>query len=232
MTNNTILVVVDPTADEHPTVERAAWLAEGMSALLELFICDYDPEIAAGRVSTVWIDQPVREHLMSILEQKLEDLAEPLRARGLDVSTDTAWDHPLVDGIVRKVAASNAWLVFKDTHHHNVLKRTILSNTDWGLIRDCPAPLYLVKLGGPSEISQIYAAVDPTHLHDKPAQLDREIVDISQLLANGVNGTLHAIHTYAYPAALATPEATPIANLADEVEQEHQRAFAEFLASY
>ena len=84
-------------------------MAQKMSAGLELFICDYDPNIAAGRVSTVWIDQPAREHLLSILQQKLESLAEPLRARGLDVATDTSWDHPLVDGIVRKIAASKPW---------------------------------------------------------------------------------------------------------------------------
>jgi len=232
MTKKTILVVVDPTCDEHPAVERAAWLAKQMSADLELFICDYDPEIAAGHVSTVWIDQPAREHLLSILQQKLESLAAPLRERGLDVSTDTSWDHPLVDGIVRKVVATDPWLVVKDTHHHNVLKRTILSNTDWGLIRDCPAPLYLVKPIAMPENPQIYAAVDPTHLHDKPAQLDHGIVGLAQLLANGLEGTLHVVHTYAYPAALAAPEAVPVANLAEVVEDEHRKAFSEFLASY
>jgi universal stress protein E len=232
MTNKTILVVVDPGASEHPAVARAASLAEHMSAGLELFICDYDPNIAAGRVSTVWIDQPAREHLLSILQQKLETLAEPLRERGLDVATSTSWDHPLVDGIIRKVAASKPWIVVKDTHHHNVLKRTILSNTDWGLIRDCPAPLYLVKPSDTVANPNIYAAVDPTHLHDKPAQLDRGIVDIAQLLADGLQGTLHVVHSYAYPAALAVPEAAPVAELAEAVEEEHRRAFTEFLASY
>ena len=99
-------------------------MAERLSADLELFICDYDPAIAAGQISTVWIDQPVRENLMSILEQKLERLADPLRGRGLKVTIDVAWDHPLDEGIVRKVLSSSPWMVVKDTHHQNVIKRT------------------------------------------------------------------------------------------------------------
>ena len=45
MANKKILVVVDPTAAEHPCVDAAAWLAENVSADLELFICDYDSSI-------------------------------------------------------------------------------------------------------------------------------------------------------------------------------------------
>ena len=85
MADKTILVVVDPTADEHPVVERAAWLAEASSAALELFICDYDADIDAGQTSAVWVKQTenARDHLVGILRKKLEELAAPLKARGL-----------------------------------------------------------------------------------------------------------------------------------------------------
>ena len=51
MANKKILVVVDPTAADHPCVDRAAWLAESVSADVELFICDYDPSLAI----TPWV---------------------------------------------------------------------------------------------------------------------------------------------------------------------------------
>jgi hypothetical protein len=44
----TILCVIDPTATEHPALERAAWLARALGASLELFICDYDQYLAGG----------------------------------------------------------------------------------------------------------------------------------------------------------------------------------------
>ncbi len=232
MTDKTILVVVDPGADEHPAVERAAWLAGKMSARIELFICDYDPSIAAGQVSTVWIDKPAREHLLDILRQKLESLAVPLRESGLEVATDVSWDHPLGESIVRKIKASSPWLVVKDTHHHNVLKRTILSNTDWQLIRDCPAPLWLVKPEGHADAPKIYAAVDPTHDHDKPAELDHAIVSFAQEIAGAVGGELNILHSYTMPSAIALSEGVSVTELADAVEEQHREAFTKFLKSY
>ncbi|HEY5624105.1 MAG TPA: universal stress protein [Gammaproteobacteria bacterium] len=232
MTNKIILVVVDPGANEHPVVQRAAWLAQKVGAGLELFICDYDPNIAAGRVSTVYIDKPAREHLLDILKQKLESLAAPLRDAGLDVSTNVSWDHPLVDGIVRKIQSSEPWLVAKDTHHHNILKRTILSNTDWGLIRDCPAPLWLVQPGDVGDLSRIYAAVDPTHVHDKPAELDHVIVTTAREIADAVGAELHVLHSYSMPSEIALSEGAGIGELADAVEEQHTEAFQEFVAGY
>ena len=90
MTDRKILIVVDPRSNEQPAAERAAWLAERLSASLELFICDYDPDIDAGRSATVWIDQPVRENLLRILREKLEAIAATLRERGLEVAVDVA----------------------------------------------------------------------------------------------------------------------------------------------
>ena len=230
MAKKNILVVVDPTAAEHPCVDCAAWLAESVSADLELFICDYDPTIDAGRTSTVYIDQPARENLLQILHDKLERLAGTLRGRGLKVDVDVAWDHPLVDGIVRKVLATTPWMVVKDTHHHNVLKRTILSNTDWGLIRDCPAPLFLVKPGPVAEKPKVFAAVDPLHEHDKPAELDNKILNLARELAESADGELHAVHTFSIPVPMGGPEAAPSVDLIEAVEDEHRDAMKAFLA--
>ena len=234
MADKTILVVVDPTADSHPVVDRAAWLAKAHSASIELFICDYDADIDAGQTSAVWVKQTenARDHLVGILKQKLEDLAAPLRDNGLSVSCDVAWDHPLDEGIVRKVIKSSPWLVAKDTHHHNVLKRTILSNTDWHLIRECPAPLYLAKPESVSPAPKVAAAVDPLHEHDKPALLDHQLVEHAKALAEATGGELHVAHTYALPQPMSVPEGAPIVDISEEVEAEHRKAFDSFLKGY
>lgn len=229
MANKKILVVVDPTATEHPCIDAAAWLAESVSADLELFICDYDSSISGDRTSTANLEQPAREGLLRTFKRRLEDLAGPLRSRGLKVDVDVAWDHPLVDGIVRKVVASAPWMVVKDTHHHNVLKRTILSNTDWGLIRECPAPLFLVKPGPIAQHPKVFAAVDPMHAHDKPAELDNRILAVARTLAESADGQVHAVHTFSIPIPIGGPEAVPSADLIEAVEEEHKQAMADFL---
>ena len=46
-----ILVVIDPTATAHPSLERAAWLARHEPAHIELFISDYSPQLAQSRMN-------------------------------------------------------------------------------------------------------------------------------------------------------------------------------------
>lgn len=233
MTTRKILVVVDPTCDEQPAVDRAAWLAKKTSASVELFICDFDADIDAGRVSTMWIDQPnVRDNLLAVRRKKLEALALPLQKDGIEVEIDVAWDFPLDQAIVRKVAASKPWLVAKDTHHHNVLRRTIFSNTDWHLIRDCPAPLLLVKPDRAVDNAKIIAAVDPLHAHDKDAELDHDILKLASMLAGDIGGSLHVVHSYTVPATAGVADAALLTEIMTDVEQHHQKGLSEFLAEY
>jgi universal stress protein E len=229
MANKTILAVIDPTsAAPTPVVERAASLAERAGAALELFASDYDADIDAGRVSSVRIpDAGAREHRLARHRGRLEELAAPLRARGLAVSVEVAWDCPVGDAIVRRVQRAAPWLVAKDTHHLNVIARTILSNTDWHLIRDCPAPLLLVKGRPIAARPKVLAALDPLNEHDRPAVLDGRIFELARGLASDAGGELHVVHACAMPMGLQLPPAAR-----DMIMQEHRAAMTRFVADH
>jgi universal stress protein E len=225
----TILVVVDPVStDPQPVVERAAWLAEKAGAAVELFACDYDADIDAGRVASVWIpDAGAREHVLLEHRRRIEGLAEPLRARGLTVTVDVRWDFPLGEAVLDKVLDSAPWLVAKGTSHHNVLQRTLLSNTDWFLIRNCPAPLWLVKPRPAETTGAVLAAVDPLHQHAKPAQLDDVIIRFASVIAKASDAPLRVVHAFAVPMGLELPpDATGL------VAREHREALAAFAAKH
>jgi universal stress protein E len=229
MADKKILVVVDPTATaEQPVIERAAWLATLVSGEIELVIVDFDAEINAGQVSTVWIKQPdAKNNLIEIHRANLEKLAEGVRAKGLTVSVDVVWDQPLGEAIVRKVVASKPWLVAKDTHHHSVLKRTVLSNTDWHLIRGCPAPLWLVKPDPIAATPKIYAAVDPLHEHDKPAELDDRIFSFADAIAKATKGELHVVHAFSAPVGVDLP-----GDVIEQIAAQHRSAMQQFLTKH
>ncbi|HEX5046315.1 MAG TPA: universal stress protein [Gammaproteobacteria bacterium] len=230
MTSRKILVVVDPqTTDDQPVIERAAWLAAAAGAGLELFACDYDSDIDAGRVSQVFsIVSDARERVLSLHRERLETIAKPLRARGLDVSVEVVWDYPLAEAVIKKAAAHGPWLVAKDTAHHGVLQRTFLTHADWQLITHCPAPLLLVKprpLGTPPKV---LVAVDPTHEHDKPARLDDALFTFGDALAYSADAELHLVHAFAMP--MAGVQLAP--EVAGVVETEHRAALDRFLATH
>lgn len=223
MRENTILVVIDAAAGTHqPALERAAWIASLAGARVELFACVYDPDVETARATSASRDEALAERRSS-----LEALAAPLRERGLTVSVDVVWSHPLDAAILDKAAAHDYWLVAKDTHHHNLAQRTLLTNVDWHLVRKCPAPLLLVKDRKIGAEPNVLAAVDPTNEHDKPAALDDRIYTFAADLARVLRGQLHVFHSYGTPfGAKLPPEAVKL------IADEHRAAMKRFLDAH
>ncbi len=224
-----LLVVVDPTASFHPAIERAAWLAKHLPASIELFLCDYSSQLNDTRMGAA--AEKAREMLLEKHRLHLMQLAEPLQADGLEVRVDARWGHPLHDCIIAKAVDARADWVIKDTHYHSALKRSIFSNTDWSLIRACPATLLLVKPRAPGQKPCIVAAVDPLHERDKPADLDHKISETAERLADKLGGELHAFNAFDVAATLAVstdsmtmPIALPMREFAEAMRAAHTEA--------
>jgi universal stress protein E len=222
---NSILVIVDPTAQQHPAVAKGALLAQHLGARLELYVCDTKAsrEARLAAHASKRADQPFLMNLKALVEQ----LAQPLRERGLDVTTEADCADPLHVALIDRARRTMAGLVVKDTHHHSLAKRTLLTNTDWELIRACPVPLLLTKPSPWASTPKVCAAVDPGHANDKPALLDNRIVDYAALLTKRLAGELHLVHVYLPVAIVAAAAAgsppmaisVPAEELAREAEQ-------------
>ncbi|HKQ14339.1 MAG TPA: universal stress protein [Steroidobacteraceae bacterium] len=232
---NNILVIVDPTAQKHPAVDKAALLAKTLGARLELYVCDTkasrERRLAAHAGKSG--DQPFLVNIKEFLEQ----IARPIRALGIDVTTEVECADPLHAALIDRARRTTADLIVKDTHSHSLAKRTLLTNTDWELIRACPVPLLLTKSYPWALTPKICAAVDPGHANDKPALLDNRIVDYAALLAKRLKGELHLLHVYLPVAIVAAAAAgsppmaitIPAEDLAREAEQ--RRAMLQGLVS-
>src|SRR5690606_26044705 len=204
-----------------------------------LFICDYDQYLAGGPLFDSKGLEKARQSLLRNHRARLEKRATLLRAEGLDVEVDARWGRPLDLGIVRKVLDSQPMLVVKDTHFHPALRRSLLSNTDWNLIRSCPAPLLLVKPRAIAATPTVLAAVDPLHEHDKPAELDRAILSFAKELTQVLGGSLHVLHSFDIGPTLAAVSGTPVATMAVPIEEitatareEHGKALSALVADF
>ena len=190
-----ILVVIEADAKQQPALERARYLARKSGAELELLLADFSPYLEDGYYfDPVQAKQLRYEHGEHRLRE-LEALAAPLRDSGLEVAVTTAWGNPPNDEIVRRVKESAPSLVVASTRHHHKIARLLLSNEDWELVRYCPAPLLLVKQQDWPDQPTIIAAVDPDHVHDKPAELDHKLVAAGQGLAEATGGHLNLFHS-------------------------------------
>jgi universal stress protein E len=223
---NSILVIVDPTAELHPAVGKAALLARRLNARLELYVCDTKAarELRIAAHARKHSDEPLVVDIKSILEE----LARPMREHGLDVTTEVECADPLHTALIDRARRTTAGLIVKDTHHHSLGKRTFLANTDWELIRACPVPLLLTKPNVWASAPKVCAAVDPGHANDKPAVLDNRIVDHAALVAQRLGGELHLLHVYLPTAIVAAAAAgsPPLAisvSAADLAREEEQK---------
>jgi universal stress protein E len=225
-----LLVVIDPTVDKQPALEKAAALANKTGHELVLLGCVYDPYIAGDR----FFDGPDLENLRAgLMDERLTDLeklANSHRDSGLEVLCRTVWDAPLHEAIVRAAVKIGPDIVFKDAHHHSLLSRALFTNTDWHLIRECPFALWLAKQSPLPEAATVMAAVEPTHEHDEPAVLDEQIIERAKLLSGLFDGGLNLVHVYNVPteamfsAYAALPAlASPSHDYADSVEQAKQQ---------
>ena len=209
------LIVVDPTAKKHPAVQRGMLIAKALDLRVDLFICDYNANLVGGSFLDSGKLKRAKSGYLKTKKKFLEKLAKPYQQDGIDVTVKVAWDRPLYEGIIRQSLHSNARFVFKDTHYHSVLSKVLFTNTDWQLIRSCPAPLWLVRSAVAFVAPVVLAAVDPLHENDKPASLDDRILSEAFAIADALNGPVHVAHAYN---AFQNPE-NP-----DDVEAEHAAA--------
>lgn len=218
-----VLVIVEP--DKHPeqVLTRAAWIAALDGVGVTLVWCD--PDI--GAIGTPFFvsneARDIGDRILGAQKVIIDELAVPVRDKGLSVATRVLQERPIADGILRLVEELNPAYVVKGTEFHAAADRSIFVDTDWQLMRYCPCPLWLVKSTALKEQPVIVAAVDPAHSHDKPAALDQAIVAQAKGIAGKSGGEVHLLHSYDKMAgigAAAMRTFKPVRIAMDDIGQE------------
>jgi universal stress protein E len=195
-TNDKILVIVEPDVHPAEVVARAAWLAGLAKCDLELLLAD--PDIGALREGLLVSNEArdIAEKIRVAQHEMIADLGQIATDAGVSVTTNVLEERPIADAVIERTIADKPRFVVKGTQFHSAAERAIFVDTDWQLVRACPAPLWLVKPHVLNENPRIVAAVDPTHSHDKPAALDQVIVQTAKSIAAAADGEVHLLHTY------------------------------------
>jgi len=227
-----ILVGIETPGERRQlALRRAAQLARQSGARLTLFHSAFSPYAVGRTFDRKVVDRAVGR---TVAERRaaLEKLAMPLRRKGLKVATRAVWDYPAYEAIVREALRAKPDLVVAESRRRAFGARLFLTNNDWQLIRLCPAPLLFVKQERAWGKARVLAAIDPFHANDKPARLDRRIVEISQAISTGHSGRLDVVHAYLplsyfVPGGLGESIAVPVD---PAIEERHERDVKRALA--
>lgn len=195
-----ILVVMDPMCEQQPALARAISLAKQTSATIELFLVAYSRQLVNH-----WTFNPEqlallqKEYLASQLRW-LETYVNDVVGQGLTMKLDVQWHKNIATAVLDKILQVNTDMVIKSTHQHSRLNRLFFTPTDWRLLQHCHVPLLLAKplkdSGKPTSYQMIMAAVDPVNANEKPANLDKAVLDASVAFSALFSADIHITHCY------------------------------------
>ena len=191
--NRILVAIADPAAGMNKAIRRARALARSTGASIELFNAvpgTMSPGSAHAAAEQFTRFEAHKNH------RQLERTANRLRREELVVTVNVQTGYPVHAAILRRMRISKADLLIIEARKHNVFARLLLTQTDFELIRHCPAPLLIVKGQAAWRSPRILAALDPFHSNDKPSALDGEIVAAAVAVATLVRGSVHAAHIY------------------------------------
>jgi universal stress protein E len=198
-----ILVLMEPALEQQAAFEAALAMARSFDARLHLLMTDYrDLHVSFYEPPAPGLVQ-FRESVQAAHRVTLERCVERAATLGVTATFECIWGTPFHELAIERVKALKPGLVMKQSVHHGRVERTLFTGSDWHLIRDCPAPLLLVKDPARLEEPRILVCVDPQHLHDKPAALDHQLLGSASLLNERLGGEVHALHVFALPHPVA-----------------------------
>ncbi|RPH54470.1 MAG: hypothetical protein EHM84_01710 [Lysobacterales bacterium] len=192
-----VAVVTNPFAQEQLAAVKAAALAARCGARLTLFNAFMIPQPtpdapmdSAGEI----IAGAIRDR-----RKQLQRLAKRLGRGELRIRVAVKWDFPAHEAIVRHVLETKPDVVVAESHRHGRIARWILANTDWELIRSCPAPIWFVRSAQLPRRPRVLVGVDPQHTHAKPARLDDRLLAAANALQQQLGGQVSLAHAYEPP---------------------------------
>lgn len=230
-----ILCVVE--FDNYPemVVARATRLAKTHGYNLHLMVSDPTTDFLGESYVYLLESQHIASSIREFQEDAIARLLDAVKAFGVGVAVERSTDKHVADVIRRAAAARDPAYVVKGTHLHTPSERASFGHSDWELIRDLDYPLWFVKPVDWRDDVVIVAAVDPVHAHDKPAHLDKRIIELGRTVATDCGGRLEVVHTYQRLDEIGSrvmwafkPQKLPVADLDRKIREEHDRALKIF----
>jgi universal stress protein E len=225
-----LVAVKNPDKRRHAVADKAIRLAKTLGASIEFFHAISDPVFMDIQPLTGNSLAEIKREALALRQKRLDRLTERAGDMGVESRATVEWDYPPHEAIIRRAVRCRADLIVAECHE-GPRRKWLLRLTDWELLRASPVPVLLLKNARPWRNNTVLAAVDPSHTHSKPSQLDSIIVEKGKQLTKALRGNFHLMHA-AYPSAFGLTLGDPsidAVTLAATYEQQKDKARKEFV---
>lgn len=206
MSDNSFLVVIDPSRKAQPALERAIQTARLTGGKLHLFECVNDSYNGTLSGSA----GEVRKAVIKEFEHQLEPLVDRVRLLDIEVSSELVWAEDWRQAVVEASKRNNSFMVFKSSYVHSLAERNKTKTSDWSLLRECSCPVLLMHHNSNWENRRILAAVNIASEDESHIKLNRKVIDVASMFAGGYGADVHYVNAI-------SPVADSDSKLADDM---------------
>ncbi len=185
-----LFVVIDPTSEKQPALERAILLAQKSKGKLHLFLAIHKPVEELGQYPSRKIG---KQAVLKAWHDILKTYAQSCRDQGVQAKVDACWNDHWYQAVARAAMRADADLVIKSTFRHGKAKRLIHSTSDWTIMRHSPAPVWLTRERKRSNGRSVLAAIDLEARDEGHIRLNNSILKHARNMAALFELPLHVV---------------------------------------
>lgn len=229
--NKKILVAIHPGYIDSPAIERAVTFASATDVDIMLYSAVYDDSVPSLYIKADDLDK-MRELILDSETVRLKQIKSRLLKVAKSVEVQTQWINSAADGITNAAKQFNADLLIVSSTRHSTMTRLFLSNTDLEILRHASTPVLFAHNHPEKAYKKVMVAVDPTHEHDEPAELEHRMISIGKWITDIFDGELYLAH--AYPSIrpeLTIDNIVPV-EVPKKMREEHEKALKQLAATH
>lgn len=171
-----LLLIANGELRDTPALGRAAAIAQATGASLHIVAFVHEHARSFQTKTRRGLREQSHKESLARIRQVLDVEVTQLRAQGLTATSDVVDAKRLSDSIQAYILELKPDLVIKDAEHGSHLGRIIFRSLDWSLLRQCPAPLLLVR-SSPSPLPRrVVVAVDLLLAHAGDSELNDHVI--------------------------------------------------------
>ncbi|MEK1834967.1 MAG: universal stress protein, partial [Pseudomonas sp.] len=220
-----LLLIINPLLRHSPAINHGAALAKASGA--SLHIAGLIPSLDILSLLEEGDRKMARATYLQEHRDWLDEQAEKMRGRGIEVTTEVAWADNMRQDILDHVTQMQPDLLIKQVQHEPVLKRAFFTPLDWRLLRHCPVPVYLVGSECHALPQKVVAAVDVSDTEPSNSELNDRIILQASGLALQCNAELHMLYACDISAAFLADLGgdLTLSELTKELRNDLEKAF-------